>query len=781
MGDRGAGERVPTFCALCISRCGATATVRDGALVALDPDPYHPTGHALCIKGRAAPELVSHRERLRTPLRRTRPKTDPDPGWEPVSWDEALGITADRLLGLAREHGPESVVFTAASPSTSAISDSVEWLQRLRRAYGSPNLCASMELCGWGRYFATTYTYGTSVPAVYLPDLDNAGCILFWGYNPAVARLSHATATVEAMRRGARLVVVDPRRVGLAARADEWLRVRPGTDAALALSLAHVMIERGWFDREFVSRWTNARVLVRLDDGQLLRDGKGEPVAGDELFGEVEIEGPSGPVRCATAFQMVADECRRYEPQTAAAICGVDPEQIERTARLLWESRPLAYYAWSGVEQHGDATQTARAIAQLHALTGSFDVRGGNVLFPSVPSNPIAGAELLAPAQRAKALGLARRPLGSSRWEFVTSDDLYTGVLEGLPYRVRGVVGFGANLLLSQADGRRGRDALAKLDFYVHADLFMTPTAKLADIVLPAASPFETEALALGFEVSPAARALVQLRRPLVAPIGEARSDLQIIFALAKRLGLGEHFFDGDIDAAWRYQLAPSGISLEQLRAEPSGIRVPLDTRYRKFAEEHSGVARGFDTPSRTVELYSETLLRHGYSPVPVFRRAAFGPEARPDVAERYPLILTSAKSIWFCGSQHHALPSLRRRALEPEVTLHPDAAQARDISEGDWVWIETKSGRVRARAVLDDALDRSVVFGQHGWWQGAAEISAPAYDPLGPESANLNLLFQHDVSDPVSGSVPHRAYPCEVRRCDRDGINSRPDYQVTT
>jgi anaerobic selenocysteine-containing dehydrogenase len=759
-------ERVPTYCALCISRCGAIATVQDGVLRALEPDPSHPTGQALCAKGKAAPELVYHPERLRTPLRRTRPKGEADPGWEPISWEEALDITATRLQALAREHGAESVVFTAASPSTSALCDSVEWLQRLRRAFGSPNLSASMELCGWGRYFATSYTYGTSVPGVYLPDLDQAGCILFWGYNPAVARLPHATATIAALKRGARLVVVDPRRAGLAGRADEWLRVRPGTDSALALALAHVMIERRWFDQEFLRRWTNARLLVRVDDGRLLRDEAGQCVASEELFGEVELSTPGGPVRCRTAFQMVADECRRFDPRTAAAICGVDADQIERTARLLWEARPLAYYAWSGVEQQSDATQTARAIAQLQVLTGSFDAPGGNVLFPSVPSNPIAGAELLSGAQRAKALGLARRPLGPSRWEFVTSDDLYTGVLEGRPYRVRGLVGFGANLLLAQADGKRGREALAKLDFYVHADLFMNPTAELADIVLPVATPFETEALALGFEVSPAARSLVQLRRPLVAPRGQARSDLEIIFALAARLGLGEHFWNGDLEAGWRHQLAPSGISLDQLRAQPAGVRVPLETRYRKFASETNGVPRGFDTPSRTVELYSETLLGHGYPAVPVFREPALGRQARPDLAARYPLTLTSAKSTRFCGSQHHALPSLRRGALEPEVALHPDTARARGISEGEWVWIETLAGRVRARAALDAALDPEVVFGQHGWWQGCAELSAPGYDPVGPDSANLNLLVRHEPSDQVSGSVPHRAHPCDVRRC---------------
>jgi len=786
------GERVATFCALCISRCGATATVENGILRSLQPDPSHPTGAALCIKGKVAPELVYHPERLRTPLKRTRSKLDSDPGWQAIRWDEALDTIAARLRELSRDHGPESVVFSAASPSTSAVSDSMNWIHRLRRAFGSPNLCGSVELCAWGRYFATSYTFGASVPGVYMPDLEHAGCILYWGYNPSVARLTHATSTLEALNRGARLIVVDPRRVGLAHRAHEWLRVRPGTDTALALAICDVMIERGWFDHEFVQTWTNGPLLVRSDNGRLLRERDLAPdgalnkyVAWDEarampvvydpergeydptaarvaLRGEMVVATANGPVTCRTAFDLAADGCRRYTPKAVEAICGVSAEQIERTARLLWEARPVAYYAWSGIEQHRDTTQIARAIAQLYALTGSFDARGGNVAFPAVAQKPIAGAELLAPGQRAKALGLLRRPLGPSRWEFVTSDDLYTAALEGRPYRVRGLVGFGANLLLAHADSTRGREALRAIDFFVHADLFMNPTAEAADIVLPVASPFETEALAIGFEVSSEAQSLVQLRRPLVEAQGEARSDTRIILDLAARLGLGHHFWDGDIEAAYRHQLEPSGISLERLRAHPEGVRVKLETRYRRFAETNEGVARGFDTPTRKVELYSETLLDHGYPPLPQFADPV--PDAPADDA-RYPLILTSAKSTWFCESQHRALPSLRRRALEPEVEMHPDTARSRGIEDGDWVSIETRAGSVRARAKLNEALEPSVVCGQHGWWQACAEIGAPGYDPFGPESANLNLVIRHEPSDATGGSVAHRSCACNVVR----------------
>lgn len=795
--DKQPTERIPGYCALCVSRCGSIAVIKNGRFVALEPDPSHPTGKALCAKGRAAPELVYHPDRLLYPLRRTRPKGDPDPGWKRIGWDEALDLTASQLHRIAKEHGPESVAFSAVSPSTSASDDSVAWISRLMNAFGSPNLCAAMELCGWGRYFATRYTFGTSVPGVYMPDLENAGCILFWGYNPNLARLSHATATMEALKRGARLIVVDPRRTGVAKKANIWLQVRPGTDGALALGITQVMLERGWYDREFIRDWTNGPLLVRLDNGHLLTQSdlsakgsakqyvawsevmshpilydpatssyegdKSEPV----LFGTFKIKSLQGEIDCQPAFGLAAELCRLYPPERVEAITGVSRYQVESTARMLWEARPVAYYAWSGVEMQTNSTQIARAIAQLYALTGSFDTPGGNVLFQAVPTANMDGLELLPIGQRTRTLGLPERPLGPSRWQFVTTDELYRGILEQQPYGVHGLVGFGSNLLLSHADGRRGRQALAALDFYVHADLFMNPTAELADIVLPVASAFEREALKVGFEVSQEAQSHVQLRHRVVEPRGEARSDTEIVFDLARRLGLGAQFWDGDIEAAYRYQLGPSGISLETLREQPGGVQVPQQTHYRKFAERKDGVLRGFNTPTRKIELYSETLLEHGYPPLPEYVEPLMSPLSRPELTERYPLILTCAKNTLFCESQHRALPSLRRQALDPEVELHPAAAAERDIHPGDWVSVETPEGSVRARARLNDSLQPRVVCGQHGWWQACQEVGAPGYDPFSPEGSNFNLVIGNEAIDPISGSVPHRAYLCQIRRVD--------------
>ncbi|MCZ6524732.1 MAG: molybdopterin-dependent oxidoreductase [Alphaproteobacteria bacterium] len=434
-------RRIPGWCALCRSRCGGINVVRDGRLVAVEPDPRHPTGRALCAKGRAAPELVHHPERLMRPLMRSRPKGDADPGWREIPWDEALDRTAAALKRFADESGPESVVFAPTTPSGTAISDAIHWIERLIRAYGSPNNLFGTEICNWHKDVAHRYTFGA---AVGTPDFGRVGCLVLWGHNPSAAWLAQAERAAEARRRGAKLVVVDPRRVGLAAKADQWLRVRPGSDGALALAIAGVMIEAGWYDEAFVRDWTNAAFLVRDDEDRLLTEcdliegGRPDayvawdeeaarPVAFDCAAGA--YDGPIGRTRlrgtievpaaksiaCRPVFERFAALCGSLTPERAAAITWVPAERIRATARLLWEARPVAYHAWSGVGQHTNATQTERAIACLYALTGSFDAPGGNAYFARIPVNDVAGAELMTEAQAAKALGLKERPLGPAK------------------------------------------------------------------------------------------------------------------------------------------------------------------------------------------------------------------------------------------------------------------------------------------------------------------------------------------------------------------------------
>ena len=242
----------------------------------------------------------------------------------------------------------------------------------------------------------------------------------------------------------------------------------------------------------------------------------------------------------------------------------------------------------------------------------------------------------------------------------------------------------------------------------------MNPTAEMADVVLPVASAFEREGLKIGFEISQEAQSLIQLRPAVVPPRGEARSDIDIVFGLAARLGLSDQFWHGDIEAVYRHQLAPTGVTVEQLRASPGGVRIPLETRHAKHAEvDANGSPRGFATPSRKVEFYSETFLEQGYPPLPEFSAPPSSAEARPDLAARYPLILTSAKSALFCQTQHHALPSLRKRAPDPEVDLHSEAARARGIAERR-LGVRRDPGGQRARSRQDQRSTRSPRGGWH-------------------------------------------------------------------
>ncbi|MGD9997115.1 MAG: molybdopterin dinucleotide binding domain-containing protein, partial [Ilumatobacteraceae bacterium] len=288
-------------------------------------------------------------------------------------------------------------------------------------------------------------------------------------------------------------------------------------------------------------------------------------------------------------------------------------------------------------------------------------------------------------------------------------------------------------------------------------------TAEQADIVLPVCGAFEAEALKVGFEVSQEAQSLVQLRRPLVPPIGESRPDIEVIFDLAERLGLGDHFFGGDVDSGWRFQLAPSGVTLEQLRDHPAGVRLPLETRHRKYAASRDDSARPFATPTGLVELYVERFLDIGEPPLPAFSEPAWSPLSRPELADEFPLVLTCHKPLHFCETQHRQVASLRRHLPDPEVLLHPDTAAARGIASGEWVEIRTPKGAVRARAELDESLDPGVVSGQHGWFEPCEELGLPGFPPFGPGSANLNLVLAQTPSDPISGSSPLRAQMCDV------------------
>ncbi|MFF4319381.1 molybdopterin-dependent oxidoreductase [Streptomyces sp. NPDC001568] len=783
------------FCTLCKSRCGAVFTVEDGRITGVRPDPDHPTGSAMCPKGRSAPEIAHGAGRLTTPLRRTRPKTDPDPGWEAISWDEALDEITARVSAIAAEDGPEAVAFGVATPSGTSVSDATEWIERFVRRFGSPNTVYSAEICNWHKDFAHAFTFGSPLPP---PDYAHADLVLLWGFNPAKTWLSQSAALSAAHARGMELAVIDPRRSTSALGADHWLRVRPGSDAALALGLARLLITTGGYDEAFVRAWTNAPLLVRADTGRFLRatdlpdggvtgeafvvwDGaEGCPRPYDTARGAVRperfalrgahrVRTRTGTVDCAPAFEHYARACAPWTPRRVAAATWVPERRIRALAGRIAAARSVAYYGWTGVGQSANASQTERALATLYALTGSYDTRGGNHVVPPPPYRPATSVAQFEPAQRAKALGLDKHPLGPPASGYVNAGDLCTAIETGRPYRVRALIGFGSNLVVSQPDSDRTAAALRSLDFQVHLDLFHNPTGASADIVLPVNSAYEHEALRFGFEIDHRAQEQVQLRPKLVEPQGDSRSDTEVVFALAGRLGLGGDFFDGDVEAAWNWQLEPLGLTAAGLREQPGGVRVPRERSFRTYASPvgsggaDDGVVTGFATPTRRVEFYSERLLEHGYPPVPEHREPA-----APD--ESFPLVLTCAKHGYFVHSQHRSVSSLRRRAPDPAVDLHPRTAAARGIAEGQWVELSTRLGSIRLRARFDASLHPGVVVGEYGWWQEATDLALPGGCATDPAGHNFNRLVDHSVSDPLSGSVPLRSAVCEIRPAPVDG-----------
>ncbi|WP_108663454.1 molybdopterin-dependent oxidoreductase [Acuticoccus kandeliae] len=760
-------EEFAGYCTLCRSRCGTLNDVEDGRLVAVRPLPGHPTGSALCAKGRAAPEIAHSSRRLTRPLRRTNPKGAADPGWIAISWDEALATIAERIGAIREKDGAEAVAFAVTSPSATPIVDSVDWVMRFVHLFGSPNLCTATEICNWQKDVAHAFTFGVPMP---LPDYEETDLVILWGHNPGSVWLAEAGALGEALRCGARLVVVDPRPTAHTREAAHWLAVRPGTDAALALGLAHLLIESGRFDAAFVREWTNGPALVRADTGAfardpegrllVLRDGIPEPLdpAADPtgtdaaLFGEATVDG----VRCEPAFALFARRAASFPPERVEAITGIPAASVRAVADAIASARSVSQYAWTGVGQHGNSTQTARAIATLYALTGHFDRPGGNRVAEGVPAGAIAGPGLLSEAQRAKALGAGTRPIGPAALGMVTAREIYDAVLDARPYKVRALVTFGANLLLSRADVDRGLDALRALDFAVHCDLFETPTGREADILLPVSSPWEREGLRIGFDFAAPGTEWVQLRQAMIPRQGEARSDAEIVLALADRLGFGGEMFGGDIEAGWRHQLAPLGLSLDALRAVPEGIAIPAPRRARKYAERDAGGAvRGFATESGRVEIYSELFLRHGEDPLPVFTP----PEGDG------PFVLGSAKSGYYCQSQHRHVASLRRRAPEPAITLAADIAAARGIADGDAVEVATRTGKARFTARIEPRMAAGAAIAEFGWWQADPDLGLSGYDPIRDEGSNFNRLVDSAGADPVSGAPALKSFPCDIHR----------------
>src|SRR5678816_4485089 len=252
-------KKVRGYCALCTAHCATIATVENGRVTRLDPDHDHPNGGVMCLKGKAAPELVYNSDRLNYPVKRTKPKGDADPGWQRVSWHEALDDIASRLKIIRERDGAKAIALGKGTKSGTSVDDVERWLGRFLYLLGSPNWMSTTHVCNWHKDTGFSYTFGSNIPT---PDLAHSKAFLLWGHNPSSTSLILAHDIVQARSRGMKTVVVDPRRIGIGANADILLQPRPGSDGALALALIHCLLDEGWYDAGFARQWTNGTFLL---------------------------------------------------------------------------------------------------------------------------------------------------------------------------------------------------------------------------------------------------------------------------------------------------------------------------------------------------------------------------------------------------------------------------------------------------------------------------------------------------------------------------------------
>jgi formate dehydrogenase (coenzyme F420) alpha subunit len=424
------------------------------------------------------------------------------------------------------------------------------------------------------------------------------------------------------------------------------------------------------------------------------------------------------------------------------AITGVAADDVRRVAETYATNSPAWLDAGNALEHHSNSGQTLRALQILKAITGNIDVPGGHVLITPLPLTDVKLGEKRPTGLRP--LGSDKYPLFSEYGDFVPGDVLIETLHTGKPYPIKAMLLTGGNPAVTWPNSRRVQAAYRRLDFMVVMDLYMTATARLADIVLPAASQFEKDQLVAStapYGVDNPAWFLC-LRKKIADP-GERRSDWWFWKELAHRMGYGAHYPWVNEKEGIDYQLEPLGITTGDLEANPAGLFYGEPPRYRRYELE------GFRTPTGKVELYSHVLASYGYDPLPGYEEPAESHARAPEIAEHYPLILNAGRKVSvYTHSRHRSLPSLRRIEPEPLAELHPETAQAYGVGEGDWILVESLRGSIEIKARVTEGIVPGVVNLVHGW-----------------EEANANLLTDHQDCDPILATPSLRAGLCRIRR----------------
>lgn len=786
----------------CHGGCGVLAYIEDGKLVKVEGDPEHPWNQGrLCSRCLAMTQYVYHPDRLRRPLKRVGERGEGK--WQEISWDEAFDLIEERMKKIRDEYGPESVIFSMGTGR-----DIGAWICMLAYAYGSPNVmfalsgvaCYSPRIAGvetmQGDYSildaAQWFPKRYDDPRYKVPE-----CIVIWGYNIPASCPDNVFGhwIIDLMKKGTKIVAIDPRLSWFASRAEKWLQLRPGTDGALAMGFLNVIINEGLYDKEFVEKWTNAHHLVRKDTGALLRESdvvkdgspgnfavwdekKKAPAVWDSenqefktagcapaLEGEYEVQLADGKtVRAETVWTVFVRQVNEYSLGRVSEITWVPEKDIEEAARLYAKSKPAAIHWGVPIDMTPAITPTVQAIADLWCLTGNLDIPGGQVIsryaFDAV-AYALPGAKGIIKLKSAeddkKRIGADRYgPLRKFIWRAqpdLTLEQIFTED----PYPIKGMWLQACNPVAGIGlDPLKWVEALKKLDFVVAVDLFMNPTTQFADVVLPSASFLEKDSVRSWWVP------LQSINKAIT--VDECKPDVEINFELAKRFD--PEFRWENIHQLFDEIVEPSGLTFKELQKQ--GWAFPPEGNpshpYHRFEK---GLLRpdrkpGFQTPSGKVEIYSVLREEWGLEPVAHYEEPPFTPVSMPDMAEKYPLILsTGRRSPVFFHTEHRNIPWLREIDPDPIIEIHPDTAEKYGIRNGEWVWVENWMGRSQFKAKVTLIVPEWMVMIAHGWWFPEEPGEEPSL--FGTWKSNPNLLIPMDYQGKDGLGAPIKHLLCRI------------------
>ena len=701
-------------CRGCHGGCIHILSVEDGRLSGIRPDPDAPLsrGHA-CGKGRTVLEQSYHPDRLTHPMRRIGERGSGQ--WERITWEEAYDIIAEKIGGLREKYGPECI-----STVTGTGRHLNAHLLRFTNVLGTPNgMSTGAFICLGPRRTAGIYTAGVFAGADYFGPVKPGG-MLVWGTSPDVSGPDGELQWFikDTVSRETPMLVIDPYPTMLARKAEIWLRIRPGTDGALALGILNILITEDLYDHDFVENWTHG-------------------------------------------FEELKARCAEYGPDRVAEITGIDREDILRAARWIAKTKPLAMEWGNSAEQSVNAFQSCRAMFMIPAITGNWDVPGGFVESQEIAPGAAPLFERLDPDVAARAVDRGRLRFGPP---YAHPYAVLEAMRTEKPYKIRGLFAHASNMLLCMADTKHTYECLKHLDFFVYMDLFMTPTAELADIVLPAALWPEVNCLFCMPEFGDQAI----LSQQKLVQVGEFKSDEAFFFELCRRMGLDygaereEDILDGILQEMGRRRPQYAGMTFDEFKEKAA---IEPERRYYNYKKRG-----GFNTPSGKYEFCSLAAEQDGIDPLPYWKEIPESPVSRPDLAEEYPLVLTTGKRLQqYFLSNNRQIRSLRRTAPFPTVSIHPETAARYGITQGDWVFIETPRGKITQKADLVPELAENVVNCDTGWWY--PEDPSPLH---GCFESNVNVLTNGAPPYDDMGAYQLRGLLCRISRNPSKAIEER-------